>query len=78
VEWAFEVLQSKFVIIAKPSKLWNTDTIKVIIQACIILHNMIIEDENLEDHLEPLFHLRALLQLRRTFTFESLTPKEHC
>jgi hypothetical protein len=28
---------------------------KDIMQACIILHNMIIEDEKLEDHLEPLF-----------------------
>lgn len=61
VEWAFGVLQIRFAIIANPSKLWDMDTIEDVMQACIILHNMIIEDEMLEDHLEPLFDLGALV-----------------
>jgi len=39
VEPAFEVLHSRFAIVAEPSRLWNKMT------SCIIMHNMIIEDE---------------------------------
>ena len=45
VERGFGVLQARFRILALPCKLWNKDAMAVIIQACVILHNMIIEDE---------------------------------
>ena len=45
VERAFGVFQSWFAIIHGPTCLWDAHTIKNIIYACIILHNMIIENE---------------------------------
>ena len=45
VERAFGVLQSRFAIVRGPIKLWDTPTISNIMYACIILHNMIVEDE---------------------------------
>jgi len=45
VEQAFGVLQSRFAIICGPSRACNMETLKHIIYACIILHNMIVEDE---------------------------------
>ncbi|XP_021763762.1 uncharacterized protein LOC110728417 [Chenopodium quinoa] len=45
VERAFEVLQARFAIIKKPSLAWDTDILHNIMLACIIIHNMIVEDE---------------------------------
>ncbi|CAM8926970.1 unnamed protein product [Rhodiola kirilowii] len=45
VERAFGVLQSRFAMIRGPSRFWDVETMKYIMFACIILHNMIIEDE---------------------------------
>lgn len=45
VERAFGVLQGRFAIISNPCKQWNMDTILDIMFVCIILHNMIIDDE---------------------------------
>ena len=45
VEWAFNVLKSRFAIICGPSRAWNVNTMKDIMLASIILHNMIVEDE---------------------------------
>ncbi|CAL5195544.1 unnamed protein product [Lathyrus oleraceus] len=45
VERAFGVLQSRFAIIHGPARAWHMDTLKHTIYACIILHNMIVEDE---------------------------------
>ncbi|XP_074327018.1 uncharacterized protein LOC141664959 [Apium graveolens] len=45
VERAFGVLQSRFAMIRGPSRFWDVETMKYIMTACIILHNMIIEDE---------------------------------
>ncbi|XP_047326687.1 uncharacterized protein LOC124930380 [Impatiens glandulifera] len=45
VERAFGVLQTRFAIIRKPSLAWNRDVISKIMMACIIMHNMIVEDE---------------------------------
>ncbi|XP_047320477.1 uncharacterized protein LOC124924489 [Impatiens glandulifera] len=45
VERAFGVLQARFAIIRKPSLAWNRDVISKIMMACIIMHNMIVEDE---------------------------------
>jgi hypothetical protein len=43
VERAFGVLQARWHILARPCKLWFAKDMAVIIRACIIMHNMIIE-----------------------------------
>ncbi|CAL9238846.1 unnamed protein product [Arabidopsis halleri] len=45
VERAFGVLQSRFAMIKNPSLLWSKGKISYIMRACLILHNMIVEDE---------------------------------
>ena len=45
VEKAFDVLKSQFTIICGPSRNWQMGTMKNIILICIILNNMIVEDE---------------------------------
>ncbi|XP_024004924.1 putative nuclease HARBI1 [Eutrema salsugineum] len=45
VERAYGVLQSRFAIVKNPALFWDKAKIGKIIQACIILHNMIVEDE---------------------------------
>ena len=39
------MLQARFAIIRGPARLWRTKALDYIMKACIILHNMIIEDE---------------------------------
>lgn len=50
VERAFGVLQARFAIIRGPSRFWDVESMKYIMTACIILHNMIIEDERDINH----------------------------
>jgi hypothetical protein len=45
VECAFGVLQSRFDIVRRPARLWHREDVVNIMQACVILHNMIVEDE---------------------------------
>ncbi|XP_052181987.1 uncharacterized protein LOC127794779 [Diospyros lotus] len=45
VERAFGVLQSRFAIVRGPGRMWDVETLKYIMTSCIILHNMIVEDE---------------------------------
>ncbi|XP_042387806.1 uncharacterized protein LOC121979893 [Zingiber officinale] len=45
VERAFGVLQSRFAIVAGPSRFWQKNILHDIMTSCIIMHNMIIEDE---------------------------------
>ena len=45
VERAFGVLKSRFAIVAGPSRFWSKKVLHDIMTSCIILHNMIIEDE---------------------------------
>uniref|UniRef100_A0A0D2ZPG2 DDE Tnp4 domain-containing protein n=1 Tax=Brassica oleracea var. oleracea TaxID=109376 RepID=A0A0D2ZPG2_BRAOL len=45
VERAFGVMQARFAVIKNPSNLWDKSKITNIMRACIILHNMIVEDE---------------------------------
>ncbi|XP_010236242.1 uncharacterized protein LOC100820909 [Brachypodium distachyon] len=45
VEGAFGVLQRKFAIIRNPAQLWDRSALADIMYACVILHNMIVEDE---------------------------------
>jgi hypothetical protein len=45
VERAFGVLQAKWKILHGPARLWKQKTLNSIMCACVILHNMVIEDE---------------------------------
>ena len=45
VERAFGVLQSRFAIVRGPTRFRDQETLNDITKACIIMHNMIIEDE---------------------------------
>jgi len=49
VERAFGVLQSRFAIIKGPCRFWDKHVLHDIITACIIMHNMIVEDERDEN-----------------------------
>ena len=46
VERAFGVLQSRFAIVRGPSRFWDIPTISDIMKACVIMYNMIVEDEH--------------------------------
>ncbi|XP_024314573.1 uncharacterized protein LOC100833375 [Brachypodium distachyon] len=45
VERAFGVLQARFAIVRGPTRLWDQEVLHDIITACVIMHNMIVEDE---------------------------------
>jgi hypothetical protein len=45
IERAFGVLQARWHILARPSRFWTANRMAIVIEACIILHNMIIKDE---------------------------------
>ncbi|XP_048591653.1 putative nuclease HARBI1 [Brassica napus] len=45
VDRAFGVLQARFAIVRNPALIWDKAKIGKIMRACIILHNMIVEDE---------------------------------
>ncbi|XP_050240941.1 uncharacterized protein LOC126689804 [Quercus robur] len=45
VELAFGVLQARFTIVRGPARFFYSETLQDIMKACVILHNMIVEDE---------------------------------
>jgi hypothetical protein len=45
VERGFGVLQLRFAITKYPSRKWTSEKICTILKACVIMHNMIVEDE---------------------------------
>jgi hypothetical protein len=50
VECAFDVLQSYFAIVCGSAHLWDEDSLENIMITYIIMHNMIVEDEDEEDN----------------------------
>ncbi|XP_056850910.1 uncharacterized protein LOC108825135 [Raphanus sativus] len=48
VERAFGVLQARFAIVKNPARCWDILKIGKIMRACIILHNMIVENERVD------------------------------
>ena len=45
VERAFGVLQARFAIVRGPARFWDQEDLGFIMRGCIVLHNMIVEDE---------------------------------
>jgi hypothetical protein len=45
VERAFGVLQARFAIVRGGARFWDKETLSLIMKACVIMHNMIVEDE---------------------------------
>ncbi|CAL2263859.1 unnamed protein product [Prunus armeniaca] len=45
VERAFGILQSRFAILRGPARFWHQEDLERIMNVCIILHNIIVEDE---------------------------------
>ncbi|OWZ16390.1 hypothetical protein PHMEG_0009833 [Phytophthora megakarya] len=54
VERTFGVLQKRFHILKKPSQVWYAEDMLSVMKACVILHNMIVEDEWAVEGLENL------------------------
>jgi hypothetical protein len=52
VERAFGILQARFAIVRGSARFWDEATLRDIMMACIIMHNMITEDERDADRLE--------------------------
>jgi hypothetical protein len=50
VEHAFGVLQSRFAIVRGSARLWDENSLGNIMMACIIMYNMIVEDESEENN----------------------------
>lgn len=50
VERAFGVLQARWGMVRGAARLWNKDDLHNVINACIILHNMIVEEERHSYH----------------------------
>ena len=53
VKRAFGVLQARFAIVRGPARFWDKATLTDIMNACIIMHNLIIEDERDKGRSEP-------------------------
>jgi hypothetical protein len=72
MERCFGVLQARWRIIGNPSRLWSSAIMAVIMYACIIMHNMIIENKSSEQNLEPLFEVEAPIRILTALPFEAL------
>ncbi|XP_071732232.1 uncharacterized protein [Rutidosis leptorrhynchoides] len=69
IEWAFAILQGRFQIFQQPAKSYYICKIKRFVLTCVILHNMITEDNGrafcgLEDDYLPVRRARGTIQER--------------
>jgi hypothetical protein len=49
VERAFKVLQAQFTIVKGPTKILEQEILCYIMMGCVIMHNMVIENERGQD-----------------------------
>jgi hypothetical protein len=54
VEWIFGVLQAQWAIARQPTRTRSLKTIHEVMTCCVIMHNMIVEDEHPDGHNERL------------------------
>ena len=75
IERAFVVLRCRFCILKRPARLYDRGHLEKVVLACIILHNMIVEDEKPEDIEENL----DLNEPPSTMTVEALefSPEDY-
>lgn len=45
IERAFGVLQARWGILTKPARQWHREYLDAVLECCVVLHNMIVEDE---------------------------------
>jgi hypothetical protein len=64
VQRAFGVLQAQFAIVRELARMWDKATLRQIMTACVIMHNMILEDEQSQDEYEDI-HYEGVGQLVR-------------
>jgi hypothetical protein len=56
VECIFDILKKRFNILVIPDRSYSQRTLDLIMRACIILHNMIIDDER-DDSYDDNYHI---------------------
>jgi hypothetical protein len=65
IERCFGLLQSKWYIVVKPSRRWRTSFMVKIMRCCVILHNMILEDEGARAYCKEVWELNEnAIQIR--------------
>jgi hypothetical protein len=72
VEQAFGVLQSRFATIRGPTRFWDKDTLREIMTTCVIMYNMIIEDEQNNEDEDVDIQCEGVGELIRT-----TSPEQH-
>jgi hypothetical protein len=61
VERAFGALQSRWAIVRHPARTWDKDQLWEVMTACVIMHNMIVEDERDEGMHDPAWQFQGQL-----------------
>lgn len=59
VERAFGVLQSRWGIVRYPARTWSTKKLWEVMTACVIMHNMIVEDERPDEPYDQGFQFQG-------------------
>jgi Plant transposon protein len=70
VERCFGVLQARFGVLTQPGRLWDREMIQMVWYACVIMHNMIIEDQ--ENNEVPSVPIPPNPTTSSPFTFDQL------
>ena len=74
VERVFYILQGRYNILSVPGRLWSTARMKKIVKACVLLHNMIIEDQRSEESLDNHSRFVASLRTAASVDLSAQTP----